>query len=377
MSIVTSGWSSFPVNTLKFLAFRRKVYQSNRKEEPGMLRIAIIGIGWAGTRQVEAIRELNRGITVECLVDNDEDHLRTKAEELGVQKSYTRIGEALADPDVDAVSICLPHRYHHDAAIAAAAAKKHILCEKPMAMNVEEATRMIDAAEEAGVKLYIAENLAYTPMSRFLREIVQAGRYTGEIISASVVNGFRGVPFGYPGRRAWLTKPEIGGTGAWMLQGIHSMAQLRFILGEVQTVYMREHHARSFDRSDVEGTMSGLLTMESGYQVAVVQSCEINLKKWNWTYAIHGDQGSITGSKEGCEIFSNDSKGQQLHLAYPKADLTDYALEMEAFADYVVKDIEGPTTGYSERLSLAIVQAGYESAQSGQPVELRTRFGEL
>ena len=342
-----------------------------------MLRIAIIGVGWAGTRHVEAIRELGRKLTVDCLVDNDPDHLETKAEELGVRKTYTKIDDVLADPEVDAVSICLPHALHHEVAVAAANAGKHVLCEKPIAMTVEEATSMIEAAEAANVKLYVAENVSYTPMSRFLREIVQSGRYIGEIVSASVVNGFRGVPYGYPGRRAWLSTPETGGTGTWMLHGIHSMAQLRFILGEVESVYMKEHHARSFDRTDVEGTMSGLLTTKGGFQVAVVQTCEVRLKGRLGGYVVHGDKGSIWASEDGCEVFGEELAEQPIRLDYPQSPLSDYALEMDAFADYVSNGVEGPTTGHSERRSLAIVQAGYESARSGQPVDLKARFGEL
>ena len=64
-------------------------------------------------------------------------------------------------------------------------------------------------------------------------------------------------------------------------------------------------------------------------------------------------------------------------LNYPEGELSDYAQEMEAFADYVAKLSVGPTTARSERKSLAIVQGGYESARSAQPVNLKTRFGEL
>ena len=206
---------------------------------------------------------------------------------------------------------------------------------------------MIEAAAAAGVKLYVAENASYTAMSRFLREALLSGKHIGEIVSASIVNGFRGVPYGYPGRRAWLSTPENGGTGIWMLQGIHSMAQLRFILGEVETVYMGEHKTRSFDRSDVEGTMSGLLTMEGGYQVGVIQTCEVSLKGRLAGYTVYGDRGSIVASKDGCELFGDDVNGGSVRLVYPEPPLSDYALEMDAFADYVLDDIEGPTTGRS------------------------------
>jgi predicted dehydrogenase len=344
-----------------------------------MLRVAVIGIGWAGTRHVQAIGELGRKVTVDCLVDNDASHLALKAEGLGVNKTYTEYRDALADPDVDAVSICAPHNLHCPMALEAAEAGKHILCEKPMALTVDNASRMITAAEKHGVKLYVAENLPYEPMSRFLREIAQSGQYVGELTFVSLARGFWGQSYGYPGRRAWLALPELGGTGTWMLHGIHTVAQLRYIFGEVEMVYVREHRASSYVRNDLEGTMSGLLTMQSGIHVSVVQTSETRLPGNLGGYVLYGDRGSLRASRDGCEVFDNAAGNDQepLLLKYPEGALSSYAQEIEAFADYVAGDSEGPTTGYSERRSLAIVQAGYESARTGKPVRLEERFGKL
>ena len=123
--------------------------------------------------------------------------------------------------------------------------------------------------------------------------------------------------------------------------------------------------------------MTGLLTMAAGFGVAVTQTCEVRLGGTLGGYAIHGDRGSIRATSEGCKVFGEEVEGESLHLEYPTSDLSDYAMEMEAFADYVETGKPGPTSAESERRSLAVVQAGYESAQSGQPVYLKTRFGEL
>ena len=344
-----------------------------------MLRLGVVGVGWAGTRQIEAIRELGGEVAVECIMDRDAPFLASKAAELGIAKTYTDYDALLADPAVDAVSICTPHALHCPMAIKAAQAGKHILCEKPIAMTVDEATRMIEAAERHGVTLYVAENVVYQPMSRFLRDIVQTGAYVGEMTCVIVVNGFQAPNFGYEGRRAWLTIPELGGTGTWMLHGVHSMAQLRYVLGEVRTVYLREHHASSFRPKGIEGTMCGLLTLESGVCALIVQTSETRLPQNLGGYIIHGDQGSIRAWKEGCEIFSHrlDPGQEPLRLTYPDQSLSDYALEIKAFADHVAGVQRGPTDGRSERRSLAIVQAGYESAASGKPVDLKERFGDL
>lgn len=343
-----------------------------------MINVAIVGIGWAGTRHAEAILELNRKLRVECLVDNDAAHLEAKASELGVSKTYTALEDALADPAVDAMSICTPHPLHRPMAIDAADAGKHILVEKPMAQTVADATRMLDAACANHVKLYVAENATYTPMARFLQQVVEKREPIGNLTSASVSAGFRAPDFGYPGRRSWLTALEEGGTGTWMLHGIHTMAQMRFVLGEVSTVYMHEHKAPGFRRPDLEGTMSGLMTLESGLSVSVLQTCESKVYSELSGYLLHGETGSMRATASGYWLYSDETASSPpVKQSFPASPLSDYALEMEAFADYVNGTATGPTTGESERRTLAIVQAGYESAQSGQPVHIAPRFGEL
>jgi len=343
-----------------------------------MLRMAIVGVGWAGTRQVQAVRELGRKVEVTCLVDHDADFLAAKGQELCIRDCTTDYGKVLADPNVDAVSICTPHALHCEMAIEAASAGKHVLVEKPMAMTVAEATRMIEAARTQNVRLYVAESAVYEPMPRYLRGIVSSGRHIGELTHASTAAGFRAPDYGYAGRREWLSTPAMGGTGTWMLHGIHRVAALRYVLGEVTTVYMGDHHAASFTRPNLEATMSGLYTLESGVHVSVLQTCETRLRGDLAGYTLYGDRGVVRATERGCVVMAADQEtGASTTVPYPEQALSSYALEIEAFADYVSGERTGPTTAASERRSLAIVQAGYESARSGQPVDLRQRFGEL
>jgi predicted dehydrogenase len=96
-------------------------------------------------------------------------------------------------------------------------------------------------------------------------------------------------------------------------------------------------------------------------------------------YTLYGDQGCMRASAAGYEVFpanaASDAPVRQ--QPYPVQRLSDYAQEIEAFADYVLHGRPGPTTGRSERRSLAIVEAGYESMRTGQPVHLGQRFGPL
>ena len=342
-----------------------------------MLRLGVIGVGWAGQRQIRAAAELDGRIEVAAIADNDGEHLRVTATALGIATVYSRLDDMLADPRIDAVSICAPHALHKPMTIAAAQAGKHVLVEKPMALTVDDATDMIDAARQKGVKLYVAENWAYSPMSAHLRDIVATGLHIGELIAATYAWGFRARQYGYGGRRAWLGEPAQGGTGTWMLHGIHSIARLRHILGEARVVYLREHHSSRFLTPEVEGTVSGLFALESGVPLSILHSCELELKGCAGGLWLHGSEGSVHGRDDGYVVFAAGTDRAPRIRAYPKATLSDYALELAAFADYVEDDLIGPTTGISERRSLSIVQAGYESIDSGEPVDLHARFGEL
>jgi predicted dehydrogenase len=154
------------------------------------------------------------------------------------------------------------------------------------------------------------------------------------------------------------------------------MAQLRYVFGEVTEVYLREHRAPFFQRPELEGTMNGILTLASGIHISIMQSCEIRFPQNLGGYIIHGERGSLRASNAGYEFFVDEETIPEL-TPYPPAELSDYAREVEAFADYVAGDESAPTTGRSERRTLAIVQAGYESMRSGKPVNLQDRFGVL
>ena len=342
-----------------------------------MLRLGVIGVGWAGQRQIRAAAELAGRIEITAIADDDSEHLRATASALGIETLYSRLEDMLADSQIDAVSICTPHALHRPMAVAAAKAGKHILVEKPMALTVADATHMINVAQQNSVKLYVAENWVYSPMTAHLRGIVARGLHIGELIAAAYAWGFRAERYAYPGRRAWLGQPERGGAGTWMLHGIHSIARLRHILGEMSVVYLREHHASQFATPDVEGTVSGLLTLESGVHLSILHSCELELKGPLAGLWLHGSEGSIHADEDGYTVFGNASNELPARQAYPAPSLSDYALELAAFADYVEDEKLGPTTGASERRTLSIVQAGYESIESGKPIDLEQRFGAL
>jgi predicted dehydrogenase len=340
------------------------------------LRLAMIGAGWTGQRQTEAARELGDAIEIVALVDSDRDFVEETAATLAIERTETDLRAVLDDPGVDAVSICTPHALHAPMAIAAAAAGKHILVTKPMATTVAEASDMIGAAEASGVTLFVAEHEPYEVRYTTLREIVSSGKYLGELTFAACIAGHQAQNPAYPGRRAWLAQPEAGGTGVWALLGVHAVAALRHVLGEIVTVYMLDHHASSFARNDIEATMSGVVELESGVVVHLVQTTETQLRPRLNGLHLYGDAGTVIAGEASYVVYpgAEDRDVEPATHDYPAATRSPYAEMLQAFVDAIAGTPTGPTTASSERRTLAVIEAGYESARTRTPIDLNERY---
>ncbi len=341
-----------------------------------MLRLAIIGAGWAGVRHARAVKELEGEVAVCSIVDTDEGHLAKQADELGIAETATDYQDVLEDPSVDAVSICLPHALHCPVAVEAAQAGKHVLCEKPLAMTVEEGREMVRAARENGVKLYVAESAVYAPLPRTLRREVRAGERLGRMTAAVCATGFRGLDYGYPGRRSWLSEPDRGGSGTWLLHGIHTVAQIRYIFGEIVSIMATEHKTDAFLREDVEGTVCALMRLANGCAVHLIQTPETRIRGPAGGYVVYGTRATMRAYDERVEVIGDDGTVTEV-VECTVQHLSSFAEEIRAFADYIRTGVPGPTTGESELRSLAVVEAGYESMSTGGPVNLEQRYPDI
>jgi predicted dehydrogenase len=140
------------------------------------LRLCVVGIGRVASSHLDATGELKGLVELTGVMSRDATRGGQAAARHGARKVYTDYEAMLADPEIDAVVLCLPHFLHESATVAAARARKHVLCEKPMALNADEARRMVQAAEENGVRLMIGQSRRFYDAVLASKRLAASGR---------------------------------------------------------------------------------------------------------------------------------------------------------------------------------------------------------
>ena len=193
-------------------------------------------------------------------------HERGKAyaDENGIPKAFNDLNEVLRDPEIDVVYISTTNELHRDQAMAAVRAGKHILCEKPLALSLEDARGMIDAANAANVILGTNHHLRCAVTHRTLRRMIKEGAI-GKPLAARVFHAVY-LP---PRLQGWrLTRPEAGG-GVILDITVHDADTLRFVLdAEAQDVTARSV-SQGLAQGAMEDAVMGVILFEGGHPGAV------------------------------------------------------------------------------------------------------------
>jgi predicted dehydrogenase len=223
-----------------------------------MIKAAIVGLGWWGKTLVEAsensdairfVSGATRTVTPEI-----EGFAKTKGFRL--EQSYEAV---LADPGIDAVVLATPHSMHGAQVVAAAAAKKHVYCEKPFTLTTREAEEAVAAVRKAGVTLALGYNRRIHPEMIKLREMVQSGEL-GTVLHIEATMTFPNVLFINPGH--WRADKHETPLGGLMPMGVHAIDGMIDLCGPIDHVF-----AQSFRRAapiDADDTTSILLRMKEG-----------------------------------------------------------------------------------------------------------------
>ncbi|MBI1929444.1 Gfo/Idh/MocA family oxidoreductase [Candidatus Poribacteria bacterium] len=338
------------------------------------IRVAIIGCGWAGVRHAHAYKQC--GAEVRWTVDSEGKRAESLRAAHDGARAATDYRSALDDPDVEAVDICLPHALHAPAAVAAAEAGKHVLCEKPMAGTLEDADQMIKAAERTDVILMIAENVRFNPLFHQIRDLLQAGLIGQPALIQMTREAYLARSF--MEERRWFLDDRAACGGIMMSGGIHDFETMRMLIGEIESVHALRARQR-FVEMEGDDTSIALVRFCDGTVGTLVES--FVMKSFVTaagpevhTLRIDGELGSLSVQdgvtirlfSERKSLFPVEALSQH-EIYVPEADT--FALEIEHFLESIRTGKEPITSGRYQRRPLELVLAAYQSMASGQPVK--------
>ncbi len=332
------------------------------------LRIAIAGAGQMGIAHAEAFRAC--GAEIVASVDSDLERARQLATAFG-GAAFRTVGEAFGEKP-DALSICLPHSLHFDAAMAAVAHDVALLIEKPHCTSLEESRALRAACEQRGIMAMAGFTHRFLATSRKLKSCISSGRL-GRVelaVDRLVANALGAqVP-------SWYRDRSLAGGGIAMIGMIHSIDRLRWLLdAEITSVLAL---TRQTDASgDVENSALALLEFSNGAQASLVaHRSPVKGHERAHQYEIYGEK-LIAHCSVGS--FSH----QELEFVGPGGDgretITDdrpFVTEIHEFTSALTAGRTASPDLMDAEIALGVVLAIYESAKTRQPINTREFIGD-
>ena len=349
-------------------------------------RFGLIGCG--------VIAETHAQVLAQLAPENIElarcaDIVATKASALGEKFAVPAVSvrELLADPAIDAVSVCTPSGLHAEIAVQALNAGKHVLVEKPMDVSTSACDAMLAAKASSGRQLAVISQHRFDPATLVVRDALLSGGL-GDVIASDVrVPWYRTQEYYDSGD--WRGTWRLDGGGCLMNQGVHTLDLMLWLCGPVKSVYAQARTA-AHERIEVEDLISATLTFESG-AIGSLMASTASYPGFPARLAIYGKNGSAV--IEGDALASLEAIGAE---ALKGASPIEHALQVasggtraalqstgagsavawgdahrEQFRDFVRCCREGGTPvvdGHEGRRAVAAIAAIYESARTGAAV---------
>ncbi len=340
------------------------------------VRVGLIGSGFISAIHADALKRC-ADAELTAVASPSPGKAAAFARQHGMAHHFTDYRQLLALEEVDMVVIGIPNDLHHDCTIAAAAAGKHIVLEKPMCLNLAEADRMIAACRKANVKLMYAEELCFAPKYVRLKQLLDSGALGQPVlIKQSEKHDGPHAPHFWDVNRS--------GGGVTMDMGCHAIEFFRWILGRppIKSVYAQMGTHVQGDKT--RGEDNAVLILEfANDATAVAEESWTKLGGMDDRAEIHGSKGvAFADLLHGNAIETYSATGYD--YAVEKAGSTvgwsftiyeeiwnyGFVQEMEHFVQCVKNDLHPIVTGEDARAVMEVLFAAYESAGTGRKVLL-------
>ncbi len=340
----------------------------------------IIGCGMISRFHARAIADVAGAQLIGCC-DRDPERATALADEIGC-RGYATLAEMLADPAIEAVTIGTPSGAHLEPGLAAAAAGKHVVVEKPLEVTLEKCDQLIAACDEAGVKLATIFPSRFHDSSKKLKAAIDAERFGRLTLGDAYVKWYRSQEYYDSG--AWRGTWALDGGGALMNQAVHTVDLLTWLMGPVSEIHARTA-TLAHERIEVEDTAVATLVFENG-ALGVIEASTAAYPGYLKRIEIHGSQGSAVLEEEDLKKwdFAKSSQSDKAILeamassrstgggaADPSAIGHHGHTEILAdFIDAINNDRPPAIDGPEGRRSVEIILAIYQSARTGESVRL-------
>jgi predicted dehydrogenase len=337
-------------------------------------RFAIVGCGRIAPRHADNLARLP-GARLAAVVDVDPGRAGTFARRYEVPEF--RSVEALCNwGSFDVACICTPSGLHADHAVALARAGKHVVVEKPMALTIGDADRMIAAAADAKVKLFVVKQNRFNLPVIALRQALEAGRFGRLVMGTVRVRWSRDQR--YYDQDAWRGTWALDG-GVLANQASHHIDLLEWCMGEVQTVYAKT--ATQLVDIECEDTAVAVLRFKSGALGLVEATTAVRPKDLEGSLSILGERGTVEiGGFAVNEIrhfnfMSPLAEDDSVRSRYSVNPPDVYGFGHHAYLQNVLAvlrdEAEALVDGIEGRKSLELITALYVSAETGREIDVR------
>jgi len=342
------------------------------------LKIGFIGAGGIARYQMSMLNKID-GVEIVAAADPNQSALDASKKEQKIAKTFNDWRELLAIKDLDAISVCTPNKLHCEPTVAALKAGKHVLVEKPMAMNAGEAWKMCEAAKRSKKLLQIAFQWRFTPVAQMLRQQVKSGAL-GDIQYVRVqALRRRGIPnWGVFGRK------DLQGGGPMIDIGVHLLEMAHYVIGAPNpisatgTCYTYLGNKKSdtmcpwpnWDHKTytVEDLAVGFMKFETGASLVIESSFAAHIEKDVFGVQIMGTKGGATS--EPAKIFA-DQNGYMMDMTpHYMGQQDSFEYKMRHFVECIRNGTKCQAPGKDGWMVQKMLDGIYRSAETGKEVKI-------
>ena len=343
---------------------KMKSFYSQPDQGP-VLRVAIMGLGSYGTRVAEAMQSCKRA-KITGVISGTPSKVKDWQKKYNIPSkncyNYETFDRIENNADIDAVYIITPNGLHKDEAIRVARAGKHVICEKPMAINAAEGREMVDACKKANVKLLVGYRMHLEANTLEIVNMRRDGAF-GKIMFFQGLSGFR---IGNPNQ--WRLDKKLSGGGAMMDIGIYSVNGARYMVGE-EPVWVTAQETKTNPEKFKEG-IDETIQFQFGFRSGAVASC---LSTYSMNYL---DRFYLNGAKGFAELHPATGYGPikgHTHLGeLTNPHITHQTVQMDEMAGMILENRKPliPLDGEEGLKDLVIIDAIYLAVKDGRKVKL-------